>query len=159
MQLILKISVSIDGFVGTTDGDVTWLFDSMDDESTAWVLDKVSNASLHLMGSRTFHDMAAYWPSSTEPFAAPMNHIPKLIFSRLGVTNPGDPGKITMAAKKTSERARAQGIPLAEKPEIDSWINARITSDLVGTITRLKQQPGKPMIAHGGPISRNQPVP
>lgn len=34
------------------------------------------------MGSRTFRDMMAYWPSSTEPYAAPMNDIPKVVFSR-----------------------------------------------------------------------------
>lgn len=149
-QLILKISVSVDGFVATTDGDVSWLFDSMDDEATAWVVDKVSNASLHLMGSHTFHDMASYWPSSTEPFAAPMNRIPKLVFSKKGITNPGDPGNTTTAAKRATELARAQGRTQAATPDIDSWINARVESDLAGTIIRLKQQDGKPMIAHGG---------
>jgi dihydrofolate reductase len=75
-QLILKISVSVDGFVGTTSGDVSWIFDSMDDAVTQWILDIISDAGFHLMGSRTFHDMASYWPSSTEPIAAPMNRIP-----------------------------------------------------------------------------------
>ena len=64
-DLILKMSISIDGFVGGPDGGI-----------------KIWNASLHIMGSRTFHDMAAYWPTSTEVFAAPMNQIPKAVFSR-----------------------------------------------------------------------------
>lgn len=149
-KLILKSSVSVDGFVGTAKGDVTWIFDSMDDAVTQWVVDTVSNASYHLMGSHTFHDMAAYWPTSTEPFAEPMNRIPKLVFSRKGITNPGDPANTTMALKKTTELRRAQGTPLAEKADLDSWTNARIESDLVGTILRLKQEPGKPLMAHGG---------
>jgi dihydrofolate reductase len=33
------------------------------------------------MGSVTYRDMAAHWPSSTESYAAPMNRIPKIIFS------------------------------------------------------------------------------
>ena len=149
-KLILKSSVSVDGFVGTAKGDVTWIFDSMDDAVTQWVVDTVSNASYHLMGSHTFHDMAAYWPTSTEPFAEPMTRNPKLVFSRKGITNPGDPANTTMALKKTTELRRAQGTPLAEKADLDSWINARIESDLVGTILRLKQEPGKPLMAHGG---------
>jgi riboflavin biosynthesis pyrimidine reductase len=28
--------------------------------------------------------MASYWPTSTEPLAAPMNAIPKAVFSRSG---------------------------------------------------------------------------
>ena len=149
-KLILKISVSVDGFVGTTDGDVTWLFGSMSEESTAWVLDKISYGDFHIMGSRTFHDMAAYWPTSTGPFAAPMNRIPKIVFSQKGITNPGDPSRTTTAVKKTTERDRAQGTPLAQTPDTASWLNARVESDLVGTLTKLKKEEGKPIIAHGG---------
>ena len=36
---------------------------------------------VHIMGSRTYQDMAAHWPTSTEPDAAPMNEIPKVVFS------------------------------------------------------------------------------
>ena len=85
-QLILKISVSIDGFVGNTNGDFSWLFDSTDDTVVKWIVDTISNADYHLMGSHTFHDMAAYWPNSKEAFAEPMNRIPKIVFSRKGIT-------------------------------------------------------------------------
>jgi dihydrofolate reductase len=33
------------------------------------------------MGRNLYGDMAAHWPTSTEPFAAPMNEIPKVVFS------------------------------------------------------------------------------
>jgi hypothetical protein len=33
------------------------------------------------MGGATYRDMATHWPSSTEPYAAPMNQIPKVIIS------------------------------------------------------------------------------
>ncbi len=82
--LILKMSVSIDGFVGSADGGVKWIFDTQDDEAAAWTVRTVWDASLHIMGSRTFHDMAAYWPTSTGVFAPPMNQIPKAVFSRRG---------------------------------------------------------------------------
>jgi dihydrofolate reductase len=82
-DLILKMSISIDGFVGDPDGGLKWIF-SGDQEAIAWIVETVWNASLHMMGSRTFRDMAAYWPTSTEVFAPPMNQIPKAIFSREG---------------------------------------------------------------------------
>ena len=83
-ELVLKMSMSVDGFVGSPDGGIKWVF-SNDPEAIAWTVSTVWNASLHIMGSRTFHDMAAYWPTSTEVFAAPMNQIPKAVFSRQGV--------------------------------------------------------------------------
>ncbi len=86
-ELILKMSVSIDGFVGGADGAVSWVFDD-DQEAIAWTVDTVWNASLHIMGSRTFQDMAAYWPTSTEVFAPPMNQIPKAVFTRKGTGQP-----------------------------------------------------------------------
>ena len=77
--LILMMSISIDGFVGGPDGDLKWVFGT-DDKARAWTVEVVWNASLHIMGSRTFRDMAAYWPTSTEVFAPPMNQIPKAVF-------------------------------------------------------------------------------
>jgi hypothetical protein len=56
-KLILKMSMSIDGFVAGPNGEIDWLFRSRDDEGTAW-------------------------PTSTAPFAPPMNDIPKVVFTR-----------------------------------------------------------------------------
>jgi len=33
------------------------------------------------MGRRTYEEMASYWPQSTHQYAAPMNDIPKIVFS------------------------------------------------------------------------------
>src|SRR5438309_1107322 len=83
-KLILRMQISLDGFVSGPEGEVRWIFDSMDDGLTRWTVGTVSRAGLHIMGSRTFSDMAAYWPTSDEPIAAPMNLIPKMVFSRKG---------------------------------------------------------------------------
>src|SRR5205807_9899151 len=82
-ELILKMSISIDGFVADPDGGLKWIFDG-DPEAAAWTVATVWNASLHIMGSRTFRDMAAFWPTSTEVYAPPMNQIPKAVFSKQG---------------------------------------------------------------------------
>src|SRR5260370_10213031 len=84
-KLILKMSMSIDGFVGTSSGGIDWIFKSQDEGATAWTVESLWLAGAHLMGRRTFRDMAAWWPTSTEPYAAAMNEIPKVGFSRTGL--------------------------------------------------------------------------
>jgi dihydrofolate reductase len=80
-KLVLKMSQSIDGFVGKLNGEVDWIFKSFDEGVSADMLDVVRQAGLHIMGSVTYKDMADYWPDSNEVFAAPMNEIPKIVFS------------------------------------------------------------------------------
>jgi dihydrofolate reductase len=81
-KLVFKISVSVDGFVGTDSGGVEWIFPSLTDDAVAWELDTLWQAGTHIMGRATYEEMAAHWPTSNEVFAAPMNEIPKVVFSR-----------------------------------------------------------------------------
>jgi dihydrofolate reductase len=147
-ELILKMSMSIDGFVGDRDGGIKWIFNG-DQEAIAWTVETVWNASLHIMGSRTFHDMAAYWPSSTEVFAPPMNQIPKAVFSKQGqaVLKATD----TTAALRDARANAGVGQSGELQPGGESWAEAYVASgDLAEEITKLKAQEGKPIIAHGG---------
>ena len=48
------------------------------------------------MGRTTYQEMAAYWPSSTQPYAASMNEVPKIVFS----------GTLSEASWPTSRIAR-----------------------------------------------------
>src|SRR5262245_3644933 len=81
-ELHMKMSRSVDGFVAGPDGKIDWIFSTGDAQSRAWVLDIVGNASLHIMGSKTYRDMLSWWPYSTEPFAEPMNAVAKAIFTQ-----------------------------------------------------------------------------
>jgi dihydrofolate reductase len=81
-KVILKMHVSLDGFVARLDGDLDWFRDAFDDELTAWEVEGLWRAGVHIMGRASYHDMAAYWPNSTEPFAQPMNELPKVVFSK-----------------------------------------------------------------------------
>ena len=145
-DLILKMSISIDGFVSDLDGDNKWMF-GPDQEAKAAVVETVWNASLHIMGSRTFHDMAAYWPTSTDVFAPPMNQIPKAVFSRQG---PAILRSVTTTATLDEARAKA-GTTQSAEPGAGSWAQAYVASGgLAEEIAKLKAQDGKPIVAHGG---------
>lgn len=81
-RLILGMFVSLDGFVASGTGNEDWIFRSGDDATDAWVIAQISSAGLIAMGSGAFGDMAGYWPTADSPYAAPMNALPKLVFSR-----------------------------------------------------------------------------
>jgi dihydrofolate reductase len=142
-KLILKMSVSIDGFVAGPNREIDWIFRSTDDEATTWTVESLWQTGVHIMGSRTFRDMAAYWPTSSEPFAAPMNEIPKAYFSS------GGEQSTTRALEDAT--ARIGSLPPASARALESWDAARVvTGDLAEEVARLKQEPGKSIVAHGG---------
>jgi len=149
-KLVLKMSVSLDGFVAGPNGEADWIFHtSGGDDSTQWVLDTLGEAGVHIMGSRSYHDMAAFWPYSDMPIAPPMNDIPKVIFSRQGIKNtPMDP--TPALAEAEARNAHRHGVtPTAAV--LQSWAEPSVASgDLVEEILRLKQQPGHFILAHGG---------
>ena len=152
-KLTLKMSMSIDGFVGGPNGEIDWIFNSADEEVTAWLLEMLWETGVHVMGSRTFQDMAAYWPYSTEPLAAPMNEIPKITFSRTRAAAATKSGRTTTAlndANRVKPVDRHTGSPATAK-DVESWNNAIVAGDdLAAEIALLKQQPGKDILAHGG---------
>jgi dihydrofolate reductase len=80
-SLVLKMSVSLDGYVAPTDGSTDWVGAGRSDDGARWTVETLSNASAHLMGATTYAGWAAYWPSATGPYAKPMNEIPKIVFS------------------------------------------------------------------------------
>ena len=80
-KLILKMSMSLDGFVADANGDNAFIFSSMSEDASAWTMDTLCHTAAHLMGSRTYRDMAAHWSQSDSVFAAPMNDLPKIVFS------------------------------------------------------------------------------
>ena len=80
-SLVLKMSVSRDGYVAPLDGSTDWIAVGGSDDAFRWTIETVSNANAHLMGATTYAVMAAHWPSASGPFAKPMNEIPKVVFS------------------------------------------------------------------------------
>jgi dihydrofolate reductase len=95
-SLVLKMSVSLDGYVAPPDGSTDWITAGRSDDGASWTLETVSNAGAHLIGAATYAEWADYWPSASGPFAEPMNEIPKVVFSNS--LRSADWGETTIAA-------------------------------------------------------------
>lgn len=81
-SVVLQMGVSLDGYVALPDGDLDWGLPPEDEAVIAWKMDSIRRVGTHIMGRLTYEAMAATWPSSDEVYAAPMNDIPKVVFSR-----------------------------------------------------------------------------
>ncbi len=152
-KLMLKMSVSIDGFVGGPNGEIDWIFKSTDRGATDWIVKTIWQAGVHIMGSHTYQDMAAYWPSSTEPFAAPMNEVPKVIFTRKSALDSPSVERTTKAFREKFGHQYPGSMPSTPQTAAieRSWTHPGIASgDLTQEIGRLKREPGKDILAHGG---------
>ena len=101
VSLILKMSVSLDGYVAPADGSTGWIAAGGSEDARNWSAETVSNAGVHLMGATTYAAMAAHWPGASGPFAKPMNEIPKVVFS--GSLASADWGETTIAAGDLAE--------------------------------------------------------
>lgn len=119
-KVILKMHVSLDGYVRPAEGNATdWIFSTYDDQLKDWEVDTLWQAGTHIMGRNLYYEMAAHWPNSTEIYAEPMNTIPKVVFSN------------------TLKHAEWQGTRI-------------VSGNVVTEITGMKHEPGKYILAHGG---------
>ena len=116
-SLVLKMSVSLDGYIAPTDGSTDWVAAGRADDGASWNVETLSNANAHLVGAATYAGWATFWPSASGPFAKPMNEIPKVVFSN-SLTS-ADWDETTIAAGDLSEavtrlkQERADGYLLA----------------------------------------------
>lgn len=119
-DVILYMSMSLDGFVGS-DREHPGAAIPEGAELEQWKLERISTAGAHLMGRVTYQEMSSYWPYSRDPYAAPMNDIPKIVFS------------------KTLSDTEA------------SWPITRVArGDLASEIATIKTEPGPDVIVWGG---------
>jgi len=90
--------------------------------------------------------MKAWWPYSDEPYAPPMNAIPKAYFSRGQSRDTGTTQALEDARRLVPRPSAGQ-----KAPDVESWERAsKLTGDLATEINGLKAQNGKPILAHGG---------
>jgi dihydrofolate reductase len=116
-SLVLKMSVSLDGYIAPVDGSTDWIAAGGSDDARSWTVETVSNAGAHLVGATTYAVWADYRPGASGPFAKPMNEIPKVVFSD-SLTS-ADWGETTIATGDLAEaitrlkRERSGGYLLA----------------------------------------------
>lgn len=128
------MTVTADGFVCGPNHELDWFMRTKDDHVKDWIEKSLWEGGVHIMGRRTFEVMAPYWATSTDQLAAPMNGIPKVVFSKGGFVPKASYGDSTGAIS----------------PSASTWADAAVATDLVADIAKLKQQDGKPILAHGG---------
>ena len=124
-QLILHMSVSLDGFVARRDGVIDWLssqsagdVDHGDHRHHA-ALEMIGQTGLVVLGRGAYEEMAPAWSSSDSPMAQLLNSLPKVVFSRTGT-------------------------------DVE-WSNTRLSdAPIEEEIPRLKREPGKDIVVFGG---------
>jgi dihydrofolate reductase len=79
-DVVLMMTASIDGYVVGPRGHTGGLPEP--EELKQWKLARIRRAGTHIMGRVTYQEMAGFWPTSTDDYAAPMNSIPKVVFSK-----------------------------------------------------------------------------
>jgi dihydrofolate reductase len=122
-KLILKMSMTLDGYVGGPNGEMDWAARTTHPDGKAWVAATMEEAGAHVLGRKTYEGFAGYWPTSPDPLAPLMNDIPKVVFS-----TSADP----------------------ELPSAPGWEDPRVFTDLAAGIATLKSEPGKDLLAQGG---------
>src|SRR5690349_14436423 len=126
-KLVLKMSITLDGFVAGPNGEMDWFMKTRSEDGAAWTAAKISQAGAHVVGRKTCSEWINCWHTASGPFAKPMNEIPKIVFSKKGF----DP--------------KAANLPANAK----SWAEAKVMSgDLAEGIRELKKQHGEPLVAH-----------
>ena len=121
-QVVLKFWISLDGYSCDPGTELyQFLQELPEDEGDAYFVNRLRQAGTHIMGRVTYEGMADVWPTSDNPIAAPMNEIPKVVFS--DSLTAADWGETTIVAG----------------------------DDLAEAITRLKRErSGGYLLAHGG---------
>lgn len=124
-QLILHMSVSLDGFVAHSDGVIDWHSDQgrggMDHGARRHRanLELLGQVDTIVMGRGGYVDFEKGWSGSDNPMAVLMNGLPKVVFSQ----------------------------SLSEV----TWNNARLSrATLEDEIPALKREPGKDLVVFGG---------
>ena len=151
-NLILKMSTTVDGLVSGPNNESDWLFANSDPSADAYSVKTAWRAGAHVMGSNTYRDMAAWWPSSTEIFAPAMNEIPKVVFSKNPkITDKSNWTKVESISDSTKAPAGKRASASVTTANEKSWLEARVMSgDLKKDVAQLKSESGNDLIVWGG---------
>ena len=80
-KVVLKMIMSLDGFVTSPDGTHEWMFEYFGPDSGEWNRRALDEAGVHAMGRVSYELMGPHWSASEGPIATSMNEKPKAVFS------------------------------------------------------------------------------
>jgi dihydrofolate reductase len=152
-ELHFKMSVSVDGFVAGPHDEADWIFATTDPKALEWEIAIFRNAGMHIMGSKTYAVMMAWWPFSNESVAPAMNDIPKAVFTTRGAESVKKEQAKAQSMKDANESLQKSG---GQKREADPkvlkmWQDAYVAAGpIADEIAKLKREHDKPLVAHGG---------
>ncbi len=120
-KVVASLFISLDGVVESPN---QWQFEHFDEDMMASIKAHITAEDALLLGRVTYHESAAYWPTSTdEPYASHINNTPKYVVSTT-----------------------------LDKVAWGKWNNVMlIKENLAQEITRLKQKSGKKIGVAGSP--------
>lgn len=134
--VVLKMSMSVDGFVAGPNCEMDWSFAARSEDSSAWVLDTLRQADVHLMGRGFYDETRTYWATASGPMAAAMNDIPKVVATH------------SHAADPAGSSAAGAGYSF---PGAGTWESPYIADgDLESDVQRLKAETGDVVLVNGG---------
>jgi dihydrofolate reductase len=126
-NVVLYMSMSLDGFV-SSDREHPGTAVPQGVELNQWKLEHISRAGAHLMGRVTYQEMSSFWPQSDDPYASPMNDIPKVVFSKtLGDAEAAWPETQVARGDLTAEIA---AIKAEAGPDVIAWGGGRFAGAL-----------------------------
>jgi dihydrofolate reductase len=85
-RVVLQMGVTLDGYVAGPGGEGDWGLPPEDPDVRAWKVASLRKAGTHIMGRVTYEQMAGHWPTATGDYAAFMNNLPKVAFSKTLLT-------------------------------------------------------------------------
>jgi dihydrofolate reductase len=81
-QVVFQMGVTLDGYVAGPGGEGDWGLPAEHPDVHAWKVASLRQAGTHIMGRVTYEQMAAHWPGASDDYAAFMNNLPKVVFSK-----------------------------------------------------------------------------
>ena len=81
-RVVVQMGVTVDGYVAGPGGEGDWGLPAEDPDVRDWKLASLRQVGTHIMGRVTYEQMAVHWPAATDEYAAFMNKLPKVVFSR-----------------------------------------------------------------------------
>lgn len=81
-RVILQMGVTLDGCVAGSGSEGDWGLPPEHRDVNAWKMKSLRQVGTHIMGRVTYEEMAQHWPTATDDYAAIMNDLPKVVFSK-----------------------------------------------------------------------------